>query len=259
MIDSHCHLADPAFAEDLEEVVARARAAGVTGGLCILALGDAAEAGQAERLRELWPGLRFSVGAHPHMARQFEGRTAGLAPALETALRDTPAVRAVGEIGLDYHYDLSPRAVQRDVFRVQVRLAREAGLPIVVHTREADEDTVAIIEEEGGGAVRGVFHCFSGSSALAGRALELGFLLSFSGIVTFPRAAALREIAAGVAPDRLLVETDCPYLAPVPMRGRRNEPAWVTHTAAAVADMKRLTARELDEQVTANFTGLFGG
>ena len=176
MIDSHCHLADPAFADDLEDVVRRAGEAGVSDGLCILSYGDTAEAAQAARLRALWPGLRFSIGVHPHQAQEFGGRFAELDGAMRVALSGTPGLAAIGEIGLDYHYDLSPREVQRDVFRSQIRLARDTGLPVVVHTRAADDDTIAIIREDGAGSVRGVFHCFSGSARLAQEALDLGFL-----------------------------------------------------------------------------------
>jgi TatD DNase family protein len=258
VIDSHCHLADPAYAGDLEAVVERALAAGVSAGLCILAWGDQAEARQARRARELWPALHVSLGAHPHQAHAFVGREAGVEADVRAAIAETPGVRALGEIGLDYHYDFSPRDVQRRVFAAQVRLARELRLPVIVHTREADDDTVAILGDEGGGEVGGVFHCFSGSEALAGRALDLGFSLSFSGIVTFPKAGPLREIAARVPADRLLVETDCPYLAPVPMRGRRNEPAWVVRTAAAVAAARGATVEAIDRVVTANFARLVG-
>lgn len=256
MIDSHCHLADPAYADDLDAVVQRAREAGLSTGLCILAYGDEAERRQAERARGLWPGLHVSIGAHPHQAHVFTGRESEVRQAVVDALASVPDAKAIGEIGLDYHYDFSPREVQRSVFAVQVRLARERGLPVIVHTREADEDTVAILREHGGGEVRGVFHCFSGSQALAEQALKLGFFLSFSGILTFPTAEALRRIAAAVPDDKLLVETDCPYLAPVPMRGKRNEPAWVVRTAAVLADIRRQNLAEIDRLVTANFAAL---
>ena len=171
---------------------------------------------------------------------------------------DDTSACAIGEIGLDYHYDLSPRDVQREVFRQQVRLRREQRLPVIIHTREADEDTIAILREEGRAQVSGVFHCFSGTAALARAALDLGFHLSFSGIVTFPKATGLRQIAADVPAERLLVETDCPYLAPVPRRGKRNEPAWVVHTAAAVAaGAGNHGFPRLDRQTTANFERLF--
>jgi TatD DNase family protein len=202
--------------------------------------------------------LRFAIGVHPHQAHEFAGRAGEAADALRASLSAASGFAAIGEIGLDYHYDLSPRDVQRDVFRAQVRLARDTGLPVVVHTREAEEDTVAILREDGPGHVRGVFHCFSGSSRLAQEALDLGFLLSFSGMVTFPKAEAIRSIAADVPADRLLVETDCPYLAPVPLRGKRNEPAWVVRTAAQVAAVRRVGLADLDATVTANFVRMFG-
>lgn len=258
MIDSHCHLADPAFADDLEDVVRRAGEAGVSDGLCILSYGDTAEAAQAARLRALWPGLRFSIGVHPHQAQEFGGRFAELDGAMRVALSGTPGLAAIGEIGLDYHYDLSPREVQRDVFRSQIRLARDTGLPVVVHTRAADDDTIAIIREDGAGSVRGVFHCFSGSARLAQEALDLGFLLSFSGMLTFPKAGSIRDIAAGVPADRLLVETDCPYLAPVPLRGRRNEPAFVVQTARQLAEVRQVGLDDLDTLVTGNLVRMLG-
>ncbi len=258
MIDSHCHLADPAFASDLAEVIQRARDAGVSGGLCVLALGNDDEARQAERARGEWPALRFAVGLHPHEARAFADRVELLPDAIDAAWALTPGACALGEIGLDYHYDLSPRDVQRDVFRIQVRHARARRQPVIIHTREADADTLAVLREESGAESGGVFHCFSGSAALARAALELGFHLSFSGIVTFPKAGALREIAAFVPDDRLLIETDCPYLAPVPRRGRRNEPAWVVHTASAVASVRGIDVAEVNRLTTANFERLFG-
>lgn len=258
MIDSHCHLGDPAFAADLEDVVRRAREAGVTDGLCVLSYGDEAEAAQAARVRASWPTLAFAIGVHPHQARAFAGREADIAASVGAAIASTPGVRAIGEIGLDYHYDLSPRAVQREVFARQVELARDSGLPVVVHTREADEDTLRILRDDGGGRVRGVLHCFSGTADLAEQALGLGFFLSFSGMVTFPKAGAIRDVAASVPPDRILVETDCPYLAPVPFRGRRNEPAWVVRTAERLAALRGVTAGGLEATVASNFARLFG-
>lgn len=258
MIDSHCHLADPAFAGDLDEVVRRAHDAGVSDGLCILAFGDAAESAQAARVRAAWPGVKFAIGVHPHQAHEFAGREGEVTAAVRSALSSELGVRAIGEIGLDYHYDLSPRDVQREVFRAQVRLARETGLPVVVHAREADEDTVSILRDEGAGEVRGIFHCFSGTEQLAREALDLGFLLSFSGMVTFPKAQSIRTIAADVPADRLLAETDCPYLAPVPMRGRRNEPAFVARTVATLAEVRRVAVNDLDRVMTSNFARLLG-
>lgn len=257
MIDSHCHLADPAFAEDLELVAERAREAGVDAGLCVLAAGDGPEEAQAARIRAAWPALRYAVGVHPHQAHEFTTRLDDVRGAVATACRRIPGVCAVGEIGLDYHYDLSPREVQREVFRQQVALARDEAWPVVIHTREADADTVAILSRDGRGRVRGVFHCFSGTPELARAALDLGFYLSFSGIVTFPRAEGLREIAAWVPADRLLVETDCPYLAPVPRRGKRNEPAWVVHTADVLASARGVTRAQLEDAVAGNFERLF--
>jgi len=258
VIDSHCHLADPAFAGDLDQVVRRAHDAGVSDGLCILAFGDAAESAQAARVRAAWPGVKFAIGVHPHQAHEFAGREGEVTAAVRSALSNELGVRAIGEIGLDYHYDLSPRDVQREVFQAQVRLARETGLLVVVHTREADEDTVSILRDEGAGEVRGIFHCFSGTEQLAREALDLGFMLSFSGMVTFPKAQSIRTIAAEVPADRLLAETDCPYLAPVPMRGRRNEPAWVARTAATLAEVRRVAVNELDRVMTSNFARLLG-
>ena len=259
MIDSHCHLADSAYADDLPEVVRRAREAGVTGGLCVLACGDAGEAVRGGLAARLWPALQFAVGVHPHQAHEIAGREGEVATAVTAALSGTPRACAIGEIGLDYHYDFSPRDVQREVFRAQVRLARDTRLPVVIHTREADDDTLAIVREEGAGRIGGVFHCFSGTERLADAALALGFLVSFSGMITFPKATAIREIAARVPDDRLLIETDCPYLAPVPVRGRRNEPAFLVRTADAVAGLRGLAVGDLASRVTANFLRVFGG
>jgi TatD DNase family protein len=258
VIDSHCHLADVTFQDDLTEVVLRAREAGVTDGLCILSAGDSGELERSARVAACWPEVRFSLGAHPHQAGQFADRVSSIESLLRQAIDDAPRICAIGEIGLDYHYDLSPRDIQREVFRLQVALAREWGMPVVVHTREADDDTIAILTEEGQGRVTGVLHCFTGNAALARRALDLGFFISFSGILTFPRAGELRDVALGIPIDRLLVETDCPYLAPVPYRGRRNEPAWVTRTAALLADLCGESVDALDAHVTSNFHRLFG-
>jgi TatD DNase family protein len=258
VIDSHCHLADEAYADDLADVVQRAQSAGVSGGLCVLECGDQAEEARASRVGGLWPGIRFAVGIHPHRAHEFAGREAEVAAAVTEGLSRRPGACAVGEIGLDYHYDFSPRDVQLRVFRAQVRLAREAGLPIVVHTREADDDTVRVVTEEGRGEVGGVFHCFSGTERLAGSAVELGFLLSFSGMITFPRADSIRAIAAATPADRVLVETDCPYLAPVPVRGKRNEPAFIVRTAERLAELRQIPLGELDALVTGNFARTFG-
>lgn len=257
MIDSHCHLADPAFDADLAEVVARGRAAGLRCGLCILTAGDPDEADRGRRVAALWPEVRFAIGVHPHVAGRYAGCVDDAVAAVRAALAATPQARAIGEIGLDYHYDFSPREVQRDVFCRQVRLARELTLPVVIHTREATDDTFAILREEGGGVVAGVFHCFSGDAAMADAAVEVGFYVSFAGIITFPRADGLREAARVVPGDRLLVETDAPYLAPVPHRGKRNEPAFVVHTLAALARARGEATEVTAAAVTRAFETLF--
>ena len=257
MIDSHCHLADETFATDLDQVIARAREAGVERALVILEAGNAKEAAQADRVAGLWPEVRFSIGVHPHQAHQFAGDPERAASVVREQLAATPAARAIGEIGLDYHYDFSPRDVQHAVFRAQVRLARELQHPVVIHTREADEDIIAILREEGGGEVRGVLHCFTGNDALADRGLALGFFVSLAGIVTFPKAEPLRQTARRVPLDRLLTETDSPFLAPVPYRGKRNEPAYVARVVAALAGLHQIPPGELAERTAANFHALF--
>ena len=253
MIDSHCHLADPAFADDLGAVIARAQAAGVSAALCVLAAGDAGDVQRGHTVAELWPQARFAVGAHPHEARMFADRLDHVGVMVRDLVTRIPRAVAIGEIGLDYHYDLSPRDVQRAVFGAQLGLARELRLPVVIHTREADPDTVSLLRSEGRGVVTGIFHCFSGSFDLARQALDLGFFISFSGIVTFPRASALREVAAWVPLDRLLVETDCPYLAPVPFRGRRNEPAWVAAVVATLAEIRHVPSETIAAATMENF------
>jgi TatD DNase family protein len=255
MIDSHCHLADETFAEDLDATIARARDAGVGGALCILAAGDEAEAARARKVMAAWEAVRFATGVHPHTAGVFAGRAAD-SSGVTAAQADAFAACAIGEIGLDYHYDFAPRDVQREVFAAQIELARARDLPIIIHTREATDDTFAILKEHSG--VRGVFHCFTGDTAMARRALEIDFYLSFAGIVTFPKAGDLRDAARIVPPDRLLVETDSPYLAPVPHRGRRNEPAYVARVLAALAVVRGVAERDLDASVSDNFVRLFG-
>ncbi len=257
MIDSHCHLADPDFAGDLEAVVSRARAAGLTRVLTILAAGDESETAQAARVASLWPDARFSVGVHPHGARDFAGRVSEIPRVLDAAIAANPLIRAVGEIGLDYHYDFSPRDIQQEVFRAQVTFARDRDVPIVIHTREATADTFRILEEVGQAKLRGVFHCFSGDEATARRALAAGFHLSFAGIISFPKAPELRAIGGWVPADRYLVETDSPYLAPVPYRGKRNEPAWVTRVAEVIAAERGVAPVDVDRETTQNFITLF--
>ena len=258
MIDSHCHLADEAFQDDLDRVVQRARDGGVDRALCILDATNEAEATRAARVATLWPAVRFAVGVHPHQAGAFADRIDEIEAHLHAAIEARPGTCAVGEIGLDYHYDFAPRAVQQEVFRRQIRVAHETGWPIVIHTREADDDTLAILTEAGVPRVTGVFHCFTGDAAMAERVVALGFHVSFSGIVTFRAADSVRAAARMVPDDRLLVETDAPYLAPVPHRGTRNEPAWVARVAERLAEVRGVTPEALATGTVAAFDGLFG-
>jgi TatD DNase family protein len=281
LVDSHCHLAGDEFEADLDAVVARARAAGVDRALVILDPTNPAEFPRIPRLRELWPELRFSAGIHPHHAGRWaddvqHGVNAVVGKLI--ALRDVAV--ALGEIGLDYHYDFSPREVQQEVFRQQLKIARALDLPVIIHTREADEDTVRILREVNAtrinrtslpsagslddtsgeapaGPLRGVFHCFTGDEALARAALELGFYVSFSGIATFPKAEPLRQVARLVPADRRLVETDSPYLAPPPHRGKRNEPAWVARVAEIVGEAVGEPLEAFAAQTSRNFQELF--
>jgi TatD DNase family protein len=257
MIDSHCHLAGDEFEADLPEVIARAKQAGLSGAIVILAAQDEPELERWARVRELWPEARAAVGVHPHQAGQFTADPEAAARLLEARLDSLQDVRAVGEIGLDYHYDFSPADVQQAVFRAQLAVARVRGLPVVIHTREAEEDTLRILGEPGSADTIGVFHCFSGDAAAAERALATGYYLSIPGIVSFPKAIELREAVKGVPLDRLLLETDSPYLAPVPHRGRRNEPAYVARVAEVVAEARGMATTELAAVTTANTRRLF--
>lgn len=257
MIDSHCHLADETFSAELDGVVARARAAGVERALVILEAGNDQEASQARRVDELWPDVRTSVGIHPHAAHEYGTNVDRVISTVREQIANTPTARAVGEIGLDYHYDYSPRDVQQTVFRAQVRLARHLNLPVVIHTREADADTMTVLRDEGKGELTGVLHCFSGTTDLARAGLDLGFYISFAGMLTFNNAASLRDTARLVPLDRLLTETDSPFLAPVPHRGKRNEPAFVSHVVATLAQLHAIDVQEMDQHTTANFHRLF--
>jgi TatD DNase family protein len=257
IIDSHCHLADDVFAADLDEVVGRARSAGLERALVILAAGDGKESAQARRLESAWPDVRFAIGVHPHQAHEFAAAPSSAADVVRRQFAETPRARAVGEIGLDYHYDFSPRDVQQQVFRSQVALARELQRPIVIHTREADDDTVTILKEEGRGDVTGVLHCFTGGPSLARAGLDLGFYISLSGIVTFPKSAELRETLRAVPLDRALIETDSPFLAPPPHRGKRNEPAYVVRVADALAALHGVPVEDVCRRTAANFHALF--
>ena len=257
MIDSHCHVAGPEFAGDLDAVVERARAAGVAGAMVVLAADDEPELAQAGAVAARWPDVRFAIGIHPHAAGTFAADPARAARVVEAAMGGQPLTRALGEIGLDYHYDFAPRDVQQQVFRVQIGLARARALPIVIHTREATDDTFRILAEERAAEVGGVFHCFTGDRDMARQALDAGFYLSLAGIVTFPRALELREVARMVPLDRLLIETDSPFLAPVPYRGKRNEPAYVARVAETIAELRGVAAETIAAAASANFARVF--
>jgi TatD DNase family protein len=257
VIDSHCHIAGPEFAADLPDVIQRAREAGVAAALVILAADDEPELHQAREVGRHWPEVRFSIGVHPHAAGKFADDPGRAALAVEAAIDAQPMTRALGEIGLDYHYDFAPPAAQHAVFAGQIELAIRRGLPLVIHTREADDDTFRILRETGGGRASGVFHCFTGDRGTARRALDLGFLISLAGIVTVPRALELQEVAKMVPLDRLLVETDSPFLAPVPHRGKRNEPGHVGRIVEAVAALRGVPPQEVADATRANFTRVF--
>lgn len=257
MTDSHCHIAGEEFIADLPDVVARAKAVGVGRALVILAAEDDGEIARVDGVSRAWPECRFAVGVHPHNAKAFADNPQAAADIVAARLAALPHARAIGEIGLDYHYDFSPREVQDAVFRAQLRLALERDLPVVIHTREAEEDTLQILMEEGKRRLRGVFHCFTGDTAAATRALATDFYLSIPGVVTFPKGEALRQAAAGVPADRLLVETDSPYLAPVPFRGKRNEPAYVARVVEQLAMVRGVGVQALGEATDQNFDRLF--
>jgi TatD DNase family protein len=252
LVDSHCHLDFPDFAEEVEEVVARAGRAGV--GLMVTISTRLERFDAVLALAERFPQVYCSVGVHPHEAgSDWRADAAGL-----VARAQHPKVVGIGETGLDYYYEHSPRQAQQDSFRAHIAAARETGLPLLVHTRDADADTAAMLAEEyATGPFRGLIHCFSSGQQLADKAVELGFYISFSGILTFKKAEALRAVARAVPLDRLLVETDAPYLAPVPMRGKRNEPAFVVHTAREAAAVRGLEEAAFAQITTENFFRLF--
>ena len=255
-IDSHCHIDGPDYDADREDVIGRAVDAGVTAMLNV-GTGDP-QSGAFERAVELsqkHQEVHCAIGVHPHDAKLFD-------EAAEQRLVDlakgSSRVIAWGEIGLDYHYDHSPRDVQRKVFRRQLRIARSLNLPVIIHSREANDDTIQIVREELTGYDRaGVLHCFGGTLEMAREAIELGFYISFAGTLTFKKADDLREIARQLPLERLLVETDCPYLTPVPFRGKRNEPARVVETAKCLAGIHERSPDEIGRITTANFARLF--
>jgi len=252
LVDSHCHLDFPDFAAELDEVVARARAAGI--GRLVTICTRVRKHAQVLAVAEKFPEIYCSVGTHPHNAHEELDIDA---KAL-IALTKNPKVVAIGEVGLDYHYDNSPRDAQAQGLRQHIAAARETGLPLVIHAREADADMARILEDETGkGTFPAVLHCFTGGRDLAFKAIELGHYVSFTGILTFKNSAALRDIAAALPADRILVETDAPYLAPLPYRDKRNEPAYVVETAKVLADTCGVTADEIARQTTENFFRLF--
>ena len=254
LVDSHCHLDSEDFDADREETIQRAIDAGVT---TMVAVGTGEGPADLEvglRLADRHAEFLATVGIHPHDAAKADD---GSLDRVRGLLRHPKAI-ALGEIGLDYHYDFSPRDRQRAVFIEQLAIAREAGKPVVIHTREAWEDTFAILEERWAPAgLPGIMHCFSGGPEEARRSLGMGFYLSFGGIVTFPKSAEIQQAAQEAPGDRILVETDAPYLAPVPKRGKRNEPAFVVHTAAKLAALRGTTMDEIAAGTTGNFERLF--
>jgi TatD DNase family protein len=255
LIDTHTHLDDARYDGDRDAMIARAREAGVD---TFITIGcDLATSKAAVALADQYPFVYASIGVHPHEVRHIgddwydELRR----------LAQHPKVVAYGEIGLDYHYNHSPPKLQRERFREQILLARELNLPVIIHTRDAQEDTITILKEEQAGATGGVFHCFTGDAWLAKDGLDLGFYLSFSGVVTFHNATMLREIVKTVPLDRMLIETDCPYLTPAPHRGKRNEPAYVKLVADTIAAVKSgaspVSAEEIGRLTAANARRLF--
>ncbi len=287
-IDSHCHIDGPEYDADREEVISRARGAGV-GTMLNVGTGDP-HSGVFERaveLAETHKEIYAAIGVHPHDAKLYDDRAE---QRLVDLAKQSQRVIAWGEIGLDYHYDHSPRDVQREVFERQLRLARSLNLPVIIHSREADDDAIAILREELSGGTggrgprrgspagvldspvnhlqdaratselkkRGVLHCFGGSLGMATSAIDLGFFISFAGNLTFKKAEDLRDVARQLPLDRLLVETDCPYLTPIPFRGKRNEPARVVETARCLAELHRRALEEIGRITSENFERLFG-
>ncbi|MGY6569955.1 MAG: TatD family hydrolase [Salinarimonas sp.] len=252
IIDSHCHLDFPQFAEDLAGVLDRAEAAGV--GRMVTISTRVKNYDTYRALAESDPRIFFTVGTHPHNA----GEEPDVPAADLVARAQHPRCVAIGEAGLDYHYDKSPRDVQRKVFRTHIAAARETGLPLIIHAREADEEMIDILTDEfSKGPYKAVLHCFSSAEKLAMTGVELGFAISFSGIVTFKRSEELRDIARKIPRERLLVETDAPYLAPQPVRGQTNEPAYTAHTLRILAEALDIPAAELEKVTTENFYTLF--
>ena len=252
LVDSHCHLDFPDFANELDDIVANARRAGI--GRMVTICTRVKQFQRVRAVAERYEGVYCTVGTHPHNAdEELDVQTEDL-----IGYADDPLVVGLGEAGLDYHYDKAPREAQATGLRRHIAAARETGLPLVIHARSADEDMIAILEEETrAGAFPAVLHCFSSGAELARRGIELGLFVSFSGILTFKNSDEIRKIARDMPRDRVLVETDAPYLAPVPNRGKRNEPAFTAHTATMLADVWGVSKAELWSQTTDNFFRIF--
>ena len=254
LVDSHCHLDYEDFAvEGVKEIVARATSAGVGHFLTICT--EIAKFPQVLAVADQFTNMHCTVGTHPHHAA--EGSEINISRDEIIALTKNPKVIGIGETGLDYYYNHSPSSEQQKCFATHIEAACETDLPLIIHTRDADADTIRIMRNAGGGKARGVMHCFSGGQALADQSLELGFYISFSGIITFKKAEELREVVKHVPMNRILVETDSPYLAPIPHRGKRNEPSFVVHTAQMVAELKGVPVAEIAKHTTENFFTLF--
>ena len=253
LCDTHAHLDQEEFNDDRAEVIARAAAAGVEQIITVGVTADSSEA--ALELAQLWPGVFAAVGIHPNYCAQAADDDWQRV----LALVGRPKVVAIGETGLDRHWNYSPFPLQQDYFDRHLRLSQQTGLPFIVHTRESEVDVMAMLREAAGrGPLRGVMHSFVGDAAMAAECLELGMYISFAGMVTFKKSEPLRQVAATIPADRLLIETDSPYLSPHPLRGKRNEPAHVVHTLSCLAAVRSVTAEELAAQTTANARQLFG-
>ncbi|MGB6348605.1 MAG: TatD family hydrolase [Pseudolabrys sp.] len=252
LVDSHCHLDFPDFASEIDAVLGRARAAGI--GRIVTISTRVKKHAQVLAIAENYPEVFCSIGTHPHNAAEEPDIDAKML----VAAAQHPKIVAIGEAGLDYHYDNSPRAAQAASLRQHIAAARETKLPLVIHSRDCDADMAEILREESGkGAFPAVLHCFTGGRDLAFTAIELGHYVSFTGILTFKRSDDLRAIADALPADRILVETDSPYLAPLPYRGKRNEPAYVVETAKVLSEVRGVTADEIARQTTENFFRLF--
>ena len=252
LVDSHCHLDFPDFASELDAVVARARAAGI--GRIVTISTRVKKHAQVLAIAEKYPDVFCSVGTHPHSAQEETDVDA----AALISLSRHPKIVAIGEAGLDYHYDNSPRDLQANSFREHIAAARETKLPLVIHSRDCDDDMAKMLQDEmGKGTFPAVLHCFTGGRDLAFKAIDLGLYISFTGILTFKNSAALRDIAKDLPAERIMVETDAPYLAPGPYRGKRNEPAYVVETARVLAEARSVSADEIARQTTENFFRLF--